>query len=201
MGRRLPILAYGLGAIAAVAGLGASLSISSKSQLRAAVEPWLSSQTGQTLAPIASAASTMEPPAPQIGAVGLVEPSSQEISIGTEISGTVSKVFAIPGVRVSKGDPLFVLDTRLAEAVMMQRLRDQAAAEARLSLATISAREGDLDGAVAWGRSAYEFDTKPMADLLSRKRDLDRLLRSRFGQHSLALEFHDYLASLHADSE
>src|SRR5262249_38832450 len=74
-------------------------------------------------------------------------------------------------------------------------------AEARLSLATISAREGDLDGSVAWGRSAYEFDTKPMADLLSRGRDLDRLLRSRFGQHSLALEFHDYLASLHADSE
>jgi len=154
MGRRLPILAYGLGAIAAVAGLGASLSISSKSQLRAAVEPWLSSQTGQTLAPIASAASTMEPPAPQIGAVGLVEPSSQEISIGTEISGTVSKVFAIPGVRVSKGDPLFVLDTRLAEAVMMQRLRDQAAAEARLSLAR--ARVPGLEAEVQAAMTAVE---------------------------------------------
>src|SRR5215470_16604672 len=116
MGRRLPILAYGLGAIAAVAGLGASLSISSKSQLRAAVEPWLTGQIGRTSAPITNAASTMEPPASQIGAVGLVEPSSQEISIGTEISGTVGKVFAVPGVRLSRGDPLFVLDTRMAEA-------------------------------------------------------------------------------------
>jgi hypothetical protein len=51
-------------------------------------------------------------------------------------------------------------------------------AEARLSLATISAREGDLEGAVTWGKSAFEFDTKPMADLLRRGRDLDRLLRS-----------------------
>jgi hypothetical protein len=74
-------------------------------------------------------------------------------------------------------------------------------AEARLSLATISAREGDLDGAVAWGRSAYEFDTKPMADLLSRGKDLDRLLRSRFGQHPLGLEFHDGIASIQVDPE
>jgi hypothetical protein len=74
-------------------------------------------------------------------------------------------------------------------------------AEARLSLATISAREGDLDGAVAWGRSAYEFDTKPMADLLSRGKDLDHLLRSRFGQHPLALEFHDDIASIKVDPE
>ena len=37
MGRRLPVLAYGLGAVAAVAGLGASFSIGSKSQLRAAL--------------------------------------------------------------------------------------------------------------------------------------------------------------------
>src|SRR5215468_1462309 len=42
-------------------------------------------------------------------------------------------------------------------------------AEARLSLATVSAREGDLEGAVAFAISAYEFDTKPMSDLLSPK--------------------------------
>jgi HlyD family secretion protein len=135
MGRRLPLLAYSLGSIAAVAGFGAFLSINSKSQLRAAIEPGLAAQTAQTSRWITTDASALPPPTPQIGAVGLVEPSSREISIGTEISGTVSKLFAVPGVRVSKGEPLFVLDTRLAEAVMMQRLRDQAAAEARLALA------------------------------------------------------------------
>jgi tetratricopeptide (TPR) repeat protein len=74
-------------------------------------------------------------------------------------------------------------------------------AEARLSLATTSAREGDLDGAVSWGRSAFEFDTKPMADLVSRGKDLDHLLRSRYDRHPLAVEFHDYLASILADSD
>ena len=132
MARRLPLLAYGLGTVAALAGLGASVSIGNQSQLRAAIEPWLAAARPVS---IALTPSPLPLPAPQIGAVGLVEPSSQEISIGTDISGTVSKVFAVPGVKVSKGQPLFVLDTRMTEAVVAQRLRDLAAAEARLTLA------------------------------------------------------------------
>jgi multidrug efflux pump subunit AcrA (membrane-fusion protein) len=132
MARRLPLLAYGLGTVAALAGLGATVSIGNKNQLRAAIEPWL---TPSRAVPIVSAPVPQALPAPQIGAVGLVEPSSQEISIGTDISGTVSKVFAVPGVKVSRGDPLFALDSRLAEAVVAQRRRDLAAAEARLALA------------------------------------------------------------------
>jgi tetratricopeptide (TPR) repeat protein len=66
-------------------------------------------------------------------------------------------------------------------------------AEARLSLATVHAREGDLDGAVQFAKAAYEFDTKPMSDLLSRGQDLSRLLHDRFGDHSLVNEFREYL--------
>ena len=66
-------------------------------------------------------------------------------------------------------------------------------AEARLSLATVHAREGDLEGAVTLAESAYEFDTKPMSDLLSRGQDLGRFLRTRFGNHSLVAEFREYL--------
>jgi tetratricopeptide (TPR) repeat protein len=66
-------------------------------------------------------------------------------------------------------------------------------AEARLSLATVHAREGDLDGAVQFAKAAYEFDTKPMSDLLSRGQDLSRLLRDRFENHSLVNEFREYL--------
>jgi tetratricopeptide (TPR) repeat protein len=66
-------------------------------------------------------------------------------------------------------------------------------AEARLSLATVHAREGDLDGAVTFARSAYEFDTKPMSDLLNRGQDLSRILRTRFGDHPLVTEFREYL--------
>ncbi|MFZ0850595.1 MAG: HlyD family efflux transporter periplasmic adaptor subunit, partial [Hyphomicrobiaceae bacterium] len=151
MGRRLPVLAYGLGAVAAVAGLGASFSIGSKSQLRAAIEPWLA---GGAPASIATSAGPQRLPAAQIGAVGLVEPSSQEISIGTDISGIVGKVFAVPGVRVSKGQSLFVLDTRLAEAVLAQRRRDLAAAEARLALAR--GRVPGLEAEVAAAQTAVE---------------------------------------------
>jgi tetratricopeptide (TPR) repeat protein len=69
-------------------------------------------------------------------------------------------------------------------------------AEARLSLAAVSAREGDLDGAVTFAKSAYQFDTKPMSDLLNRGQDLSRLLRGRFSNHPLANEFHEYLAAI-----
>jgi tetratricopeptide (TPR) repeat protein len=92
-----------------------------------------------------------------------------------------------------------------AEEVITDHLRPDGStrapmrtAEARLSLATISAREGDLESAVAWGKAAFDFDTKPMADLLSRGKDLDRLLRSQFDGHSLVSEFYDYLASIQA---
>src|SRR5262245_34830698 len=132
MARRLPLLAYGLGTVAALAGLAASVSISSKSQLRAAIDPWFMPPAA---APIVSAPAPQAMPVAQIGAVGLVEPASREISIGTDISGTVSKVFAVPGVKLSKGEPLFALDSRLAEAVVAQRRRDLAAAEARLAMA------------------------------------------------------------------
>src|SRR5262245_66555068 len=112
MARRLPLLAYGLGTVAALAGLGASVSISSKSQLRAAIEPWFAPPHASS---IVSTPAPKSMPAAQIGAVGLVEHSSQEISIGTDISGTVSKVFAVPGVKLSKGDPLYAVDSRFGE--------------------------------------------------------------------------------------
>jgi hypothetical protein len=36
----------------------------------------------------------------------------------------------------------------------------------------------------------------PVADLLSRGKDVDHLLKDLFGQHPLAAAFHDYLADL-----
>jgi transcriptional regulator with XRE-family HTH domain len=68
-------------------------------------------------------------------------------------------------------------------------------AEARLSLATVQAHEGDLEGAVSLARSAYEFQTKPLSDLLVRGHDLSRLLAERFGDHPLTTEFREYLSN------
>jgi len=68
----------------------------------------------------------------RIGAVGLVEPSSQLIKIGTNISGIVEKVFILPGSKVKAGDPLFALDRRALKAVLAQRHSEFAVAKAEL---------------------------------------------------------------------
>jgi multidrug resistance efflux pump len=73
--------------------------------------------------------------AESLAAAGIVEPSSEIIRIGTEISGTVERVLVTPGDRVNRGDPLFVLDSRIVQAELLQRRSDLMAAEARLAQA------------------------------------------------------------------
>ncbi len=128
MAGRSPLLAYGLTIAAAVALIGAATSIARNNQVWSLAEPRLAPPTPNVGDKPAAA------PA-QIGAVGLAEPSSQEIKIGTDVSGTVAQVFAVPGARVRPGEPLFALDTRMTEAALAQRRQDLTAAEARLALA------------------------------------------------------------------
>jgi len=64
------------------------------------------------------------PPAPApvsdysrtVAAVGLVEANSENIAIGTPLSGVVSHIFITVGQAVRTGDPLFALDTRQLRA-------------------------------------------------------------------------------------
>ena len=147
---RSPSLAYGLPIVATVALLSAIASIASNNQSRPRVEPRLAPPTPLLI----KVADNRAAPVPLIGAVGLVEPSSQEIKIGTDVSGRVGQVFVTPGSRVKPGEPLFALDTRLAEAALHQRRRDLAAAEARLTLAR--ARVPGLEAEVQAARTAAE---------------------------------------------
>ena len=59
---------------------------------------------------------TFPPPKPPylhfVAGSGIIEASSENISIGTAISGVVEKVFVKPGDLVQKGDPLYQVDTR-----------------------------------------------------------------------------------------
>lgn len=68
-----------------------------------------------------------------LAAVGIVEPSSETIRIGVEKPGIVEQVFVKAGEHVSRGDPLFRLDSRLAQAELMRRRTDLSVVEARLS--------------------------------------------------------------------
>ncbi len=51
-----------------------------------------------------------------IGAAGIVQPSSEQIDIGSHLSGVVAHVFVTVGLDVKAGDPLFTLDDREAKA-------------------------------------------------------------------------------------
>jgi RND family efflux transporter MFP subunit len=68
----------------------------------------------------------------RVAGAGIVEPSSELISIGSALSGLVTDVRVTPGQYVSKGEPLFLVDDRAIRA----RLREAnaAIAEARASI-------------------------------------------------------------------
>ena len=56
-----------------------------------------------------------------VAGAGLVEASTENIVVGTSLPGTVERVAVKVGERVEKGAPLFVLDTRQANAEVASR--------------------------------------------------------------------------------
>lgn len=91
-----------------------------------------------------------QPPAPPpvsqfsatVAAVGLVEASTENISVGSALSALVVKVFVAPGQKVGAGDPLFELDTRNLRADLA--VKREALAVSRSEVAVASARLEDL---------------------------------------------------------
>ena len=78
----------------------------------------------------------------RVAAVGLVEASSENIAIGTPLSGVVTNVFVTAGDTVKKGQPLFEIDTRHLEADL--GVRQRAVAVAQTQVAVARARLADL---------------------------------------------------------
>ncbi len=66
-----------------------------------------------------------------VAGVGLVEAASENIVIGTPLSGLVEKVYVQVGQTVAAGQPLFRLDTRHLEADLAVRRAAEQAAQAR----------------------------------------------------------------------
>ena len=149
MARHPRILMFGLPALAAVALMGTVLSMAKSTQFRPTIEPRHSPPLQPTLnesnKPLRSVF---------IGATGLVEPSSQEVRIGTDVSGTIEQVLVGPGSHVKRGDPLFVIDRRIAKVALAQRQRDLAVAQARLNHAR--ARLAGLEAELEITRSEIE---------------------------------------------
>lgn len=64
---------------------------------------------------------------------GIIEASTQNIAIGTHVSGVVTKVFVEAGDRVKAGDPLFLIDDRTVRAELDVRKTNLAVAKQTLS--------------------------------------------------------------------
>lgn len=93
---------------------------------------------------------TTQPPAPPpasefantVAAVGLVEASTENISVGSPLAAVVARVLVTPGQAVKAGDPLFELDVRQLRAELAVRQQSLAVARARVGVAR--ARQEDL---------------------------------------------------------
>lgn len=67
---------------------------------------------------------------------GTVEASTENIAIGTEVAGLVSKIYVQVGSHVRAGDPLFTIDDRATLAQLAQQQAAMQVAEATLEQAT-----------------------------------------------------------------
>lgn len=82
-----------------------------------------------------------------ISASGIVESATENISIGTNIPGIVTKIYVSEGQKVEAGDPLFTLDDREAQATLT-------AAEARAAAAVAQVAESEAQ--LANAQSQYQ---------------------------------------------
>jgi multidrug efflux pump subunit AcrA (membrane-fusion protein) len=89
-----------------------------------------------------------------VGAVGLVEASSENISISTAVSGLIVKVYVKAGDRVSAGQNLFSLDDRDLKAELISRRATLDAARERLAKLEQSPRPEEIPPAEARVREA-----------------------------------------------
>lgn len=86
--------------------------------------------------PIAAPASS--PFASPVAGAGIVEASTQNVAIGSNVPGIVTKVFVKVGDQVKAGDPLFQIDDRSRRAELL--VREAELASRRAAVASAQAR-------------------------------------------------------------
>lgn len=85
----------------------------------------------------------------KVGAVGLVEASSENISVSVPVPGMVTHVFVKPGDRVARGQKLFLLDDRDLRAELALRLSSLDLVKSRLARLEASPRPEEIPPAEA----------------------------------------------------
>lgn len=108
----------------------------------------------QRLAKTAQAAEPVQTPpqaqyAAQVGAVGLVEASTENVAIGVPVPGLVTRVAVAAGETVRKGDVLFQLDDRDLRAELALRQSNVEVARVRLAKLEAGTRPEEIPPAKA----------------------------------------------------
>ncbi len=123
------------------------------------------------------AATPLPPPASpfqrSIGAAGMVESESEEIAIGAPVAALVLEVYARPGDRVRRGQPLFRLDDRDLRAELALRESNVQLAAASLERLRRAPRPEDIPPAearVAEARASLQ-DAETQLRLIESVRD------------------------------
>jgi HlyD family secretion protein len=124
---------------------------------------------------------------------GIVEPETENISIGTALPGVVLEVY-VPvekvGQRVRKGDPLFLVDNRQLEAQLNYYEASKAAAEAQLARLQAQPRPEEVPPSEAAVRYA-QANLNIQSDLAERNRRLintQAVSEEDYRQKQLAVE-------------
>src|SRR5690348_16564892 len=134
---------YGIPALAAVVLILAGVAIVKSRTVEAKVPPPMAPPSAEFRA--------------KVGAVGLVEAASENISISLPVSGLVTGVYVKAGDRVAKGQKLFSLDDRDLRAEFALRRTALAVAQARLEKLRGLPRPEDIPPAEAKVREAREL--------------------------------------------
>ena len=92
-----------------------------------------------------------------VGAVGLVEASSENIAISPPVQGMVTRLYVKAGDRVAKGQNLFSIDDRDLQAELNLRRSSLATAQARLDKLLRSPRPEEIPPAAAKVDEAAEL--------------------------------------------
>jgi RND family efflux transporter MFP subunit len=129
-----------------------------------------------------------EPPSPPpasvfshtIAAVGILEPNSEAVAIGTPLGGVIEKILVQVGESVKEGDPLFQLDARHLQAALEVRKAALDSAQAKVQTAeTMYSDVADqLDRAQKLGGSANVIS----ADELMRRRFARQVAEARLAE-------------------
>jgi multidrug resistance efflux pump len=104
----------------------------------------------------------LDPPSPParapferpVGASGVVEANTENISVGSYVPGVVVEVFVKVGAEVSAGDPLFRLDDRPLRAELAARTANLELAEKQLSRLVAMPRPEEVPSSKAKVREA-----------------------------------------------